>query len=171
MAEQWLKDHPDDVSVASTYGEMLYQLTRYDEALAVFHDMIEHFPERRWGTYNQLGHLYRYRGDFEKAMRWYRKAIEEDSTEATSFIFLGAIQARQGLLTDAEATHRTATQCKNGCIDEAYHNLGLVLRGQGRYDEAEECFGKAIEIDPEYEAAIEALDDIITVRKLIGENG
>ena len=44
-------------------------------------------------------------------------------------------QARQGKLVQAEATHRRATQCSHGQIDEAYHNLGLVLRGQGRLGE------------------------------------
>ena len=51
--------------------------------------------------------------------------------------------------------------CKEGCIYEAHHNLGLVLRGQGRLDEACKCFEKAIELDPEYDAAKEALTDVL----------
>jgi tetratricopeptide (TPR) repeat protein len=160
LAERRLRDHPDDIWVIFDYAEMLYQMTRYDEALRIYLDAIERFPERRWGLYNQLGSMYRYRGDFAIAESWFRKAIDEEPAEAGSYIFLGACQARQGKLQEAEATHRAATGCSEGCIDEAYHNLGLVLRGQGRLAEAAECFRQAIERCPDYANAIEALTDV-----------
>jgi hypothetical protein len=128
LAERWLQDHPDDLWVIHKYAEMLYMLTRYDDAVRVYTDAIDEFEDHRWGIYNALGHLYRYRGWFPEAEKWYRKATEEDPDEATGFIFLGSIQARQGHLKEAEATHRKATMCPEGCIDEAFHNLGLVLR-------------------------------------------
>jgi len=168
LAERWLQENPNDVWISHEYATMLYKLTRFEEALQVYRDMIERHPDHRWGIYNQMGHLFRYRGDYKEAAKWYQKAIDEDPAEASSYIFLGATQARQGCLTEAESTHRKATQCEDGFIDEAYHNLGLVLRGQGRYEEAEVCFMKAVEIDPEYEDAIEALEGIKCVRKLIG---
>lgn len=42
----------------------------------------------------------------------------------------------------------------------AYLNLGLVLRGRGKLDEAYKCFEKAIELDPKYDSAKEALADV-----------
>ncbi len=135
-------------------------MTRYDEAIRVYTDAIERFGDRRLGFYCEFGHLFRYRGNFPEAERWYRKASEEDPDEASSFIFLGSIQARQGNLRTAESSHRRATSCSKGCIDEAFHNLGLVLRGQGRLSEAADCFRKAIEIDAEYEDAVIALEDV-----------
>ena len=101
----------------------------------------------------------------------YQKAIDEDPDEAGSYIFLGAVQARQGKLELAEQTHRRATQCPSGLIDEAYHNLGLVLRGQGRLAEAAECFRKAIELCPDYPDAIEALQDVESAMTLSREDG
>lgn len=167
LAERWLQDHPDDLLVTHDYADMLYKMARYDEALRVYHDALVKFERHRWGIYNQLGHLYMYRGDFHQAEAWYRKAIEEHPDEAASFIFLGAVQARQGNLIEAEATHRKGTLCSQGFIDEAFHNLGLVLRGQGRYAEAADCFRKVIEIDPEDKDAIQALDDLARVERLL----
>ncbi|MBC3919514.1 tetratricopeptide repeat protein [Undibacterium sp. CY18W] len=42
--------------------------------------------------------------------------------------------------------------------DEAYFNLGLVYRALERYELASICFEKAIQITPNYDDAINALD-------------
>jgi tetratricopeptide (TPR) repeat protein len=170
LAKRWLREHPDDLWAMHKYAEMLYQMTRYEEAIRVYTEAIEKFEDHRWGIYNQLGHLFRYRGNFPEAECWYRKAAEEDPEEAASYIFLGAVQARQGNLKAAEISHRRATKCSRGCIDEAFHNLGLVLRGQGRFTEAAQCFRKAVEIDAEYEGAIQALKDVTQAKALLPEN-
>ena len=104
--------------------------------------------------------MYRYSGNYPEAENWYRKAIEKAPHLTTGYIFLGAVQARQGKLQEAEATHREATKCAEGNIDEAYHNLGLVLRGQGRLNDAAINFRKAIELTPDYADAVEALRDV-----------
>jgi tetratricopeptide (TPR) repeat protein len=160
LASRWLQAHPGDLGVIYDYAEMLYKMTRYEEAIRIYLDAIERFDDERWGLYNQLGHLHRYRGDFAVAELWYQKAIDEDPDEVASYVFLGAVQARQGKLTQAEGTHRRATQCPDGPVDEAFHNLGLVLRGQGRLAEAADSFRKAIELCPKYADAIEALQDV-----------
>lgn len=157
---RWLQSHPDDLRVILDYAEMLFQLTRYDEAIKLYLDAIDRFEDERWALFNQMGNLHRYRGDFVTAEQWYQKAIDEDPDEAASYVFLGAAQARQGKLTQAEKTHRRATQCPDGPVDEAYHNLGLVLRGQDRLAEAADCFRKAIELCPQYPDAAEALQDV-----------
>jgi len=168
LCEEWLRDHPDDLAVIHDCATMLYKMTRFDEAVAVYNDALERFPEDRWGLFNQLGHLHRYRGAFAEAEEAYQLAIDEDREEASSYIFLGAVQARQGKLSEAEETHRLATQCPEGCIDEAYHNLGLVLRGQGRLADAKICFEKSIQIDQNHEDAIEALNDVTTAMEMEG---
>lgn len=170
LCKTWLRDHPDDFTAIHYYAEMLYKMTRYDEAIAIYNDAIARFPDQRWAFYNQIGHLHRYRGAFAEAELAYQHAIDEDPDEAASYIFLGAVQARQGKLSEAEATHRLATQCSEGFIDEAYHSLGLVLRGQGRLADAKACFEKAIEIssDYEYEEAIKALNDVTNAMRITG---
>ncbi len=111
--------------------------------------------------------MYRYRGELDQAAQWYLKAVEDDPDEATSYIYLGAIKARQGRLTEAEEIHRRATRCGHGLKEEAFLNLGLVLRGQMRLIEAADCFRRAIEIDPEYAAATEALRDVLDAQRII----
>ncbi len=147
---------------------MLYEMTHYEEAMSVYDDAIERFLDHRWGIFNQLGHLHDYRGALAEAETSYKQAIEEDPEEAASYIFLGAVQARQGKLKEAEDSHRLATQCPEGFIHEAYYNLGFVLRGQGRLADAQACFEKAIEISDEYNDAIEALNDVMAAIEMEG---
>jgi tetratricopeptide (TPR) repeat protein len=151
LAARWLQAHPDDLWITFKYAEMLYLMTRYEEAVGIYEDALHRFEDHRWAIFNQLGRLYRYRGRMADAEVWFRKAIEADPGEVASYVFLGACQARQGKLTEAEATHRAATEQVGGSLlDEAYHNLGLVLRGQGRLVEAAECFRKAVELTPAF---------------------
>ena len=48
---------------------------------------------------------------------------------------------------------------KDPC-DEAYLNLGLVLRAQERYPEALECFERALKLTPDYSQALTAKNDL-----------
>ena len=64
------------------------------------------------------------------------------------------------------ALYRRAVQCHKGCVDEAWYNLGLVLRALERYDEALECFGRALAIDPQYKDARLAKRDVAKVLRL-----
>lgn len=163
LASHWLRDHPDDFFVMLDYAEMLYQMTRYGDAIRIYERALETEKDdsRRWAIFNQMGRMYQYWGRPADAESWFRRAIESNPDEVCSYMFLGACQARQGKLMEAEATHRAATQLKqSNLLDEAYQNLGLVLRGQGRLAEAAECFRKAIEIDPQYSEAATALVDV-----------
>lgn len=171
LAAVWLADHPDDLAVIGRYADMLYQMTRYDEAIELLTNAIDRqgadLP--RHLLLLKMGAVERYRGNFAESENWYRKAIELRPDDATGYVFLGAAQAKQGKLKQAEATHRDGIQCNSGAVDESFHNLGLVLRGQGRLQEAADCFRAAIKIDPEYDVAIEALEDVETALELIAE--
>jgi tetratricopeptide (TPR) repeat protein len=120
------------------------------------------FPEdRRLIPLSDMGHLEKQRGEFERAAGWYRQAIAADPRHTAGYIFLGAVLAQQGCLREAEEVHRTAIEtCYEGCLDEAFLNLGLVLRAQERFEEAAECFREAIRLDPGCRDARKALRDV-----------
>jgi tetratricopeptide (TPR) repeat protein len=80
-------------------------------------------------------------------------------------VYFGAVLARSGRLRDAEGVHRRATGCRAGCIDEAFLNLGLVLRAQERFEEAAGCLREALRRGPQYRAAREALRDVERCRR------
>lgn len=100
------------------------------------------------------------RGNLRLAERHYRRAIAANPREASWRIMLGGLLARMGRLREAAAMHRRATRCPLGARDEAWLNLGLVLRAQERFVEARQCFRRALRLDPRYREADVALRDL-----------
>ena len=85
LAAAWLADHPDDLGVIGRYADMLYQMTRYDEAIELLTNAIEKQDADlpRHLLFLKMGSLERYRGNFAEAEAWFRKAIELRSDDAT----------------------------------------------------------------------------------------
>ena len=166
-AQQFLAEFHEHGPAWIILGIVLTDLARYEEAEQALKQAIRLCPKKPELAFNNMGHLYRERGDYVQAAKWYRKAIAADPHDATSYIFFGAILAKQGRLHESEETHRTATKCPKGCIDEAFLNLGLVLRSQERFEEAAKCFREAIRLTPDYRDARQALRDTTRCLKLL----
>ncbi len=142
-------------------GQALGRLARYDEAQQALLKAIEYCPtERLCLPYAAMGRLFDESGDDGRATEWYRRAIAAGPDDCQGHIYLGGLLARQGRLTEAEEVHRAGTRCTEGCVDEAFLNLGFVLRAQGRFEEAAECFEEALRRDPNYRDARRALRDV-----------
>ena len=167
-ARRFLARYPDHALAWTLFGTTLVEIARYHEAEQAFANALEFCPNgKRHIVLAYLGHMAREAGDYGQAASWYRKAIAAAPDDAGGHIFLGAVLAKQGRLSQVEAAHREATRCTYGCVDEAFHNLGLVLRAQERFEEAAECFREAIQLDPDYRAARRALRDVeLVVTKL-----
>ena len=117
-------------------------------------------------AYYNRGVAYDKKGDLDRAIADYDHAIRLNPNHAAAYIYLGGLLARQGRLRQAEKIHRKATEtCDDGCIDEAFLNLALVLRSQERFDEAAASLREAIQIDPEYRAAKKVLRDVERCRR------
>jgi tetratricopeptide (TPR) repeat protein len=148
-------------------GIALVEQARYEEAERALLRSLDLYPaDKRWIVLGHLGHLFKQSGNYRKAAKWYKRQIIATPDAADGYIYLGAALARSGRLAEAEAVHRRGTECIEGCIDEAFLNLGLVLRALQRYAEAAECFREAIRLDPNYDAAKDALRDVELCVKL-----
>ena len=161
LAGRYLADHPDHGVIWLYYADSLCAMARYSEALVALRRAAKRCPSAKLSlVYRRFGHLHQQRGAYRLAERWFRRATALRPSDATDHIFLGALLATAGRLSEAEAVHRHATKCKDGCRDEAFLNLGLVLRALGRFSEARRCFRRALAIDPKYKAARKQLSDI-----------
>lgn len=142
-------------------GRALRDIARYEEAEQALLKAIAYCPPQSlWVPYGAMGHLFKASGDYGRATEWFHRVIDTAPDDAGGYIFLGCVLALQGRLTEAEEVHRRATQCAEGCIDEAFLNLGFVLRAQERFAEAAKCFEEAIRRDPDDRDAKRALRDV-----------
>jgi tetratricopeptide (TPR) repeat protein len=116
-----------------------------------------------WST---LGQLYRERGELSGAIRCYRRAVGLGPSTST-LVLLGGALAKKGDLAEAKRCHRRAARLATENPDEAYLNLGLILRAERRYEQAIACFDRAIEHDPKYTIAKNARADCIRALAII----
>ncbi len=124
-------------------AQALAALQRLPEALA----QVKRLPPSRTAAMVKADFL-RTCGRFERAAQHWLE-LASNSSETASWIFAGSCLARAGHLSQAEKCHRHASQCI-GDPDEAVYNLALVLRAQGRYQEALECAHRAAEMSPDW---------------------
>lgn len=162
-----LEVDPDDANALFIQGQLLGSLARYAEAEHSLCRAQELFNDQsEYAVHAELGHLYEDWGRLELALASYEKAVLLRPGDASGYINAGAVLARLGRFEEAAAFHQRGTECSEGCVDEAHHNLGLIFRAQERFADAVSCFESALAIDPAYEAAQVALADVLQAQKL-----
>jgi len=160
LCKKHLQKFPKHGPAWLRYGIALAAFAQYADAEKAIRNAIQFWPnERLAGPYGQLGHLAELRGNFRQAAIWYRKAVNHKPDHATYHVFLGSNAFKRGLLKQSEMCYRRALKCSQGCLEEAYFNLGGILLGKRKYAEAIECYEEALKIDPKYKIAKERLDD------------
>ena len=163
LARRALAHHPHNGAAQLYLGMALRDLSRYEEAESLLTPLLaDEEPGRRAAVRLQLGILEDRRGNLTAAEHHFQGCIVLAPNDAGPRVLLGAVYARAGRLHDAEATHREAVTCSEGPIDEAWLNLGLVLRGLERFAEADFCLRKALELDPKDSLARDVLAGIRT---------
>ena len=167
LGQQYLRNYPKDGAAWLLMGDLLTGIARYEEAIAALRKAMRlAVPEHLDMAYRQMGTLYRERGKYRIAERWFRKAMDANPKSTRSLIFLGAVLAKQGRFAEAKRYHRRAAGLAVDTWDEAYFNRGLILRAERKYEAALECFDKAVEIDPKYEMAKKERSDVLEAMKI-----
>lgn len=115
----------------------------------------------------QMGRIYEDSGNFQKAIQWFDKANLANPEEATFLIYKGVMLLRLEKYDDSSEVLLKATHCSEGCIEEAFYNLGVVRIAQEKYEEAFICFEKALEIDSKYKEAKQQLKDMEKVLEIV----
>jgi len=161
LCERILRENPKHGPTLLSYARCLIDLSLYDQGHVILGKLEEVTPERlRHIVLAERGHLLRKTGDNEGAEGKYMEAHALNPDDATYLIYAGAAAMRRGDFTTAELRLNQAITCTEGCIDEAYFNLGGCHLAQRRIHHARECYLKALAIDPVYKAARDRLEDL-----------
>lgn len=86
-------------------------------------------------------------GDLQGAASLYRRAIEQNPTDAQLYNNLGTVYRRLSMPGEAAGAFRRATEVDPGYAP-AWSNLGIMLDGLGRDEEAIAAFRAALRQDP-----------------------
>ena len=161
LCELYLEAHPDHVPILIIYASNLISLAQYSAAEAALDHAQPLAPiERLHFVLAQRGHLLEAKGDFLGAEELFMQAHKLKPDDATYLIYAGSVAFRRGDINRAQKLAGKAADCSDGCLDEAWFNLGGYLLSAKRYGDAADCYRKALEIDPDYEIARERLEDV-----------
>ena len=155
----YVQHRPQDEFAWFLYGDALRELGRFVEAEPVFLRVLPDAPpDRRAAVMARIGLLKGEHGCLDEAEGWFERATADESGRSEGWIWImrGANLAVAGRFDEAIFCHRQAALLPD-VRDEAYLNLGYVLRAKREYAEAIECIRKALELTPDYTEAKQAL--------------
>lgn len=127
-----------------------------DEALHLYTQSIEMFPTAE--AYTFRGWTYSFLGDYEQAIEECLQAIEVDPSYGNPYNDIGAYLIEQGKLDEAIAWLERATLAQrydSYCFP--YFNLGRIFERKRDFRRAHRCYQRALEANPKYEQAANAL--------------
>ena len=154
---------PDFAEAHNNLGVALQEQGKLDEAVACYRRALELEPDYAEAHYN-LGNVLLDQGKLDEAVACYRRALElkPDLAEAHNNLGNASSRAREtgrsgGLLSPGAGTEARP-------MPTAYNNLGNALYEQGKLDEAEASFRRALELQPDLALAHEGLATLHLVR-------
>jgi tetratricopeptide (TPR) repeat protein len=142
---------------------MLQMQGELDQAVELYKESIELCPTAEAHTF--LGWTYRFQGKLNDAIAECMKAIAVDPSFGNPYNDIGAYLIEQGKHEDAIPwLERAIGSERYESYHYAWYNLGRAHVALESYNRARNCFGKALEIQPDYRLAEEALEK---VRRLV----
>jgi tetratricopeptide (TPR) repeat protein len=144
--EKMLASRPGFLPAKMLKGEILASKRKWNEALAVFNQIIEQEPKAAQAYYYKgLAHFYK--GDMQVAKSSLNKAIELNAADYRSKVLLADISLRMRDVDMAENLSKEVVE-KLPDNPQAQSVLGLTFLAKGQLAEAEKAFRRMIELQP-----------------------
>jgi len=160
--------------------EALWQLARFyshskqhEKALEVLRQVLalQPDPEHKAATVLAMGQTMEQVDDYAAAVRYYREAFAFEPVHTRTWYFinnnLGYSLNRLEQYAEGETFCRAAIQIDPG-LPNGFKNLGIALRGQGRFAEAAECFVKSTQADASDARSLKLLEELLAERSELG---
>ncbi len=127
--EAYLKIKSEDPEILSLLAVTYLKTQRFDEALKIFKELNKRFPENS-DTYYNVGLTLFHKKEYDKAMDYFRQAIEMDN-HLDSYLYVGAIHRVRGVRDSALYYYRERVVRKTGdddqYADEAMEGIRKIL--------------------------------------------
>ena len=140
-------------------GYLLHMVGRYADAVVLYRESIEAHPTAEAHTF--LAWSLSYLGHLEEAIDECKLAIGLDPDFGNPYNDIGVYLIDLGRPEESVPWFEQAIEAERYCCYHYPHfNLGRVLLYRGDIDAARQAFERALEIEPRYTPALEALEFI-----------
>jgi arylsulfatase A-like enzyme/Flp pilus assembly protein TadD len=153
IIEEGYKNNPENYAIVSSYGILLVKGREWDKGIEVLQKglgLIDFDPD----AWNHLGIAYWRKGEDQKALQYYKKALSLDDTNALVFSNLGALYLSIFMRSKKSEDHFQSMEYFKKAIELdpdlglAYRGLGVAYRVIGKTEEAIIIWEKALELIP-----------------------
>jgi Flp pilus assembly protein TadD len=165
--EEALVIDPSHVKTLLNYSRLFIEQKRHDEAIELLTRAAEAEPESMV-VYRLLGRTYAVRGETDKAMEAYAKAIEVNDLDAWSMNNLGLLLLDTQRFDEAVTWFTKAVDVRPS-VPSFHNNLGMALEHTGRFRAAATAYREALAADPGYAKAKTNLARVEAVRTVSDE--
>jgi len=155
LEQELAEKQPDVIALLRERAAVAYVAGEIERAEQCLRQILATLPDDLAAT-NQLGHIYRLRGDLAAAHRQYQRLLDlapdDQAVKAMALGNLGLIYKTRGQLDEAERLHREALEIEKKLghlVGQASDlgNLGVIYKTRGQLDEAERLYREALEIN------------------------
>jgi tetratricopeptide (TPR) repeat protein len=153
---------PSHVKTLLNYSRLFIEQKRHDEAIELLTRAAEAEPESMV-VYRLLGRTYAVKGETDKAMEAYGKAIEVNDLDAWSMNNLGLLLLDAQRFDEAVTWFTKAVDVRPS-VPSFHNNLGMALEHTGRFRAAATAYREALAADPGYAKAKKNLARVEAVR-------
>jgi tetratricopeptide (TPR) repeat protein len=153
LLEKGFLHNPENYEIVSAYGVSLIEAGKLDEGIEVFQKALAliDFDPMSW---NYLGLAHWRKGEEQKALEYYRRALAVDATFAMTYANLGGFYFSKFSDSREKSDYLQAMEYFKKAIEYdpelalAYKWLGVGYKLVGRVDAAISVWEKARELDP-----------------------
>ena len=159
VLESGYKNNPEDYGIISSYGVLLVKQGKLDQGIELLQKslaIIDYYPE----DWTYLGVAYGQKGEFEKALDCYEKALSLDDTDAMIYYNKGLFHLSRFMQAKSRPDYPRALECFKKAIEldpglaAAYNGLGVGYRVAGQTDAAITVWEKTLELNPDFDLPI-----------------
>jgi len=145
----------------------LYQSGNLDEAETKANELLKDFPDDLT-ILNVLGVVQDGKGQSEKAIQTYTKALQINDKSAETHFNMGSTLHRLGRSNEARISYEKAISIKSDFLN-AHFNLGLIYQNLQDNKKAIECYENAIKLKPDFHEAIGAMGTVFQTQGELDE--
>jgi tetratricopeptide (TPR) repeat protein len=153
-------------SVLYDHGNYIDSILKYRQALHYLQIVPLSLQSQKM-IFSKMGDAYLGKGDYEKAERYYRKALEIDGSDVAALTGLGEINLEVGHYDEAIKYYKKAIMLYPNDRD-SYYYIGRAYENNKMFHEAIRNLHSAIKISPKDKETMLEINDVLNELKIFG---